>query len=168
MDNIWEIISGVLGILGFVGSVINLIYTFMISRKKLNLWIGSYGIKPYFQGEEFAIVRYRIDNLSQMAITITRIKLIVDGKAYDSHFVPEIADDRKITKGDEIIYSQTTATDVVPINLEPLASRGGFLGFAIPQDTLPTGQTNLTLEICTNRGKATQKTVTLNEDILFH
>lgn len=167
MDDIWEIISGILGILGFVGSVINLIYTFVINRKKLNLWIGGYGVKHYFNGDEFATVRYRIDNLSQAPITITRIKLVVDGKAYDSYFVPELADKREIKQGDEITYCQTIATDVVPINLDSLASKGGFLGFAIPRGILSNGQTNLTFEICTNRGKAIQKKTTLNEDTLF-
>lgn len=50
------------------------------------------------------------------------------------------------------------------VNLGSLASHSGFLGFVIPQDMKLENDKCLTFEICTNRGRAIQKTFALYED----
>lgn len=162
----WEIISGVLGIIGFIFSVVNFVYFFATKKKKFVVCFARYGIKPHFGSSQLMLVQYRFDNLSQESLTITQIRLIVKDNKFNCYHIPYPAIQTKLTQGDNVNFDITIPTDVMPINLGALASQGGYLGFQVPEDTLPEGETHLTFEICTNRGKPFQKTFVLNEDNL--
>lgn len=50
---------------------------------------------------------------------------------------------------------------LLPINLSSLEAFSGYLAFLVPRDTVSEQEKYLTFEICTNRGKAFQKTFLL-------
>lgn len=160
-------IIDILGAAGFVISVVNLTYFFIVRKKKLSLCVCTYGTKPHFDKMERLIIQYRFDNLSQLPITITRMRLLIDNTFYDSNFTPVIAEDVKVSRGNEVTYQNAATTDTLPLNLDALASRGGYLWFAVPRGTLQNGEKPLTFQICTNRGKPVQKTFSLLSDVLI-
>ena len=162
----WEIISGVLGIIGFIFSVVNFVYFFATKKKKLVICFERYGIKPHLGNNVIALVQYRLDNLSQEPITITQVRLIINDNKYNCFHIPYPAIQSKITRGETVRFDYTCSTDVMPINLGSRVSQGGYPGFQVPEDTLSENETRLTFEICTNRGKPFQKTFVLNEDSL--
>lgn len=156
--------SEILGIAGFIISLINFAYFFIIRRKNIVVNFGSYGIKNYFKNQKMLSIHYRFDNNSQLSTAITRIQLIIDNKKYDCDNMSIIATKYSYKEGNETVYRHFTKTDILPINLLPLESRSGYLGFVIPRDILSNVEKVLTFRICTNRGKAVQKTFVLHED----
>lgn len=160
----WSAISGIIGILGFVISVVNLVYFLLVRKKKLTIRFSTYGVRNYCR-EKVAIVAYQFDNNSQLPISITRIKLITSVGEYDCSNRIHIAEEFKRTTGGVTTLQKEIYTDHAPINLPSLGSQSGFLAFVIPPNTLSNGEKALTFRIYTNRGKAVQKTFALFEDI---
>lgn len=163
-----NIIIDVLGVVGFLFSVVNFIYFFVIRMKKLRFVFSTYGIRDYFDSSDIVMVRLQIDNLSQLPISITRIQLLRNEKSFDSYHYRQKAAEFKTVAGDRIISEDSTYTTVLPINLSPLGAYSGFLAFVVPRDTLPRHEKSLTFRICTNRGRAIQKTFELHEEYLSH
>lgn len=157
-------LSQLLGIAGFVISLINLIYFFITHRKRLICYFGDYGIQPHIKDTQLLLIHYRIDNASQLPISVTRIRIVLNGSKYDCSTRKLLAEEQSYKKNAECLYEDVSTTDVLPVNLGSLASHSGFLGFVIPQDMKLENDKCLTFEICTNRGKAIQKTFALYED----
>lgn len=161
----WIIISGILGVLGFIISLINLIHYFAIRRVNLDIAFLKYSVNDYTFGNDRIFVQYRIDNKSQLPIAITDIQLIIDGKSYLADYLPhEIFSYCKRSKG-EIVEYLPKYNDILPINLNELSSRSDFLVFVIPQGILKEGEKDLTFQIRTNRHMEVQKTFVLNESV---
>lgn len=159
----WIIISGILGILGFIISLINLIHYFAIRRVNLDIAFLKYSVNDYTFGNDRIFVQYRIDNKSQLPIAITDIQLIIDGKSYLTDYLPhEIFSYCKRSKG-EIVEHLPKYNDKLPINLNSLSFRSDFLAFVVPRGILKEGEKDLTFQIRTNRHMEVQKTFALNE-----
>ena len=159
----WIIISGILGILGFIISLINLIHYFAIRRVNLDISFLKYSVNDYTYGNERIFVQYRFDNKSQLPITITDIQLIINNKSYLSDYLPhEIFSYCKRSKG-EIVDYHPKYNDKLPINLNELSSRSDFLVFVVPQGTLKEDEKQLTFQIRTNRHMEARRTFALNE-----
>ncbi len=154
-----------LGILGFIISLINIIYFLVVRRKKVTVNFGDYGIRSLRKNSDLLLIHYRFDNNSQLSIAITRVRILISGKEFDCDRGVHIAEKFKNEENHKEVYSKITTTDILPINLAPLASQSGFLGFVIPQDILLNGEKSLTFRIYTNRGKVIQKTFALYEDV---
>ncbi len=161
------IISSILGFLGFVISLINFIYFFIIRKRNITLCFNCLGVQKYLNNKNKLFIHYRFDNNSQLDIAITRIQIKVKNEFIDCNIQSLLAEETVRRVGKKVIDKQTIYTDTLPINLAPLASQSGFLSFLIPQDTVSNNETNLTLKICTNRGKVIQNTFSLHEDYKF-
>lgn len=153
-----------MGILGFVISVINFIYFFVIRRKRLTIRFGDYGIRKYRNNFDLLTVHYQFENNSQLPLSITRVKIIIDNNKYDCDRKKHTAETNQVKRNAEVITLETK-TDILPINLASLEARSGFLSFPIPQDSVSTADKVLNFEISTNRGIPFQKTFPLYEDI---
>lgn len=158
----WEIISGVIGILGFVISVAEGIYLFFKQKRHLTFSLETAYIKGMEKKEVY--IRYRVDNLSEQPISITRFQLIVNNKMYDANFIPQYAADSQFKRGQEVIFHEVIGTDRLPINLDALESHGGYLSFLLHSDTPPDLETPLNFRVSTNRGKPFQMTLSQNGD----
>ncbi len=78
----WTIISGVLGIMGFAISIINLIHYFISRRVNLEIRIKEYGVLPAAKGMERVFVHYQIDNKSQLPVSVTDMQLVIGNDLY--------------------------------------------------------------------------------------
>lgn len=166
--SIFSIIGNIIGILGFIISIINFIYYFLIRRKKLNIRFETMATRKYFDSKNVAIVKCIFENQSQLPISITRIQLIINNELYDCENLPVIAEKITRKQNNEVYDEDIIKTNSTPINLMALSAFSGYFAFAIPKDTLSNSDKSLTFQICTNRGKAVQKTFVLNEDVLLH
>ena len=161
----WEIISGVLGILGFVLSFINLVVIIFSRRKKVTANFEKCKSRyRYFNGN-MMMIKYRFDNHSELPVSITRIRFYVDKTYYDVYPHPLRVAESKYNNG-KAYYRNVEESTTLPISLAPLGSVGGYLFFRVPLNMIPTDERPLTFQICTNRGKAIQKTFAPHEDIL--
>lgn len=161
-----ENITFLIAIIGFIVSIINLSYFFIIRKINLTVCFGNYGIKNYYQNKKILLIHYRFDNSSQLAIAITKIQILIDNNAYECDIRKNIAEKYERKRGSQLVCENITYTDILPINIPPLASCSGYLGFVIPPDIMSTHEKALTFRICTNRGRAIQKTFALHEDTI--
>lgn len=160
---IWTIISGIIGILGFFISMINLIHYFISRRVILEIRIKEYGVRSAAQGKERVFVHYQIDNKSQLPVSVTDMQLVIDGNVYTEDSNTHEILSYKHTIGKETVTYQPTFNSHVPISIECLSSHSDYLAFVIPPDILKNGEKALTFRIRTNRGKETQRSFALNE-----
>ena len=155
----------VIGIIGFVLSAINFIYFLIIRRKKLSLNFYIHSIADYFDKKQRLKIFFCIENHSQLPISITRIRLLLNEKYYDCESSPMIVEEWSRKRNGKVYDQDIIKTKSLPFNLNPLMAESGYIGFLIPQGTLSGSEKSLTFQICTSRGKAVQKTFVLHEDV---
>lgn len=158
----WEIISGILGILGFVISLVNLIHYFLTRRMNLEIKIIEFALREYSDDKKRIFLHYQANNKSTLPIAITDIQLIVRGTYYNEDYNTHRVLDYESKRKDRIEYVPTY-NDHLPITLPEFSSHAGYLVFVIPQDIAQDVGTGLTFQIRTNRCKELQKTFALNE-----
>lgn len=147
----WDVISGVIGILGFVISTIEAIILIKANKRNLNFHLYA----AYVRGTDpkEIIIRYRIDNLSSRPITLTNVELFICGFKYECNYISRYATESTFTSGGKVIFCEVKGTDTLPINLAPHESHGGHLSFSVPTDNQPYLETPLSFRVSTNRGK---------------
>lgn len=163
--SIFDLIGNITGILAFIISVINFVYFFVIRKKKLNVRFGDIGVRDSFNSNLLLKVHYSFENRSQLPISITRIQVVLNEKLYDCERLPQVIEEITRKRGTEIYDRDVLKSNSVPINLPALGATSGFLAFLVPQGTVSNSDKALTFRICTNRGKAVQKTFSLHEDV---
>lgn len=161
--DLWTIISGIIGILGFVISLINAIHYFMIRKVNLDIKIIEYGVREYASNNDIVFVHYQIDNKSQLPISVIDMQLVIDGVPFSEDSCTHEILSYKHKIGKEIVDYQPTYNSHIPISLSNLSSRADYLAYVIPRDSLKNGEKFLTFQIRTNRGKEIQRTFALNE-----
>ena len=75
----WVIISGILGIAGFLISLINLINYFVSHKVNLEITMLVYAYKLGVQGKKRLFIHYKLNNKSQLPISVTDIQLVLNG-----------------------------------------------------------------------------------------
>lgn len=164
--SIFSVVTSVLALLFSLYGIISA----QIEKHK-NLWIRIDGVFPQHcpterngKSVDTIMVRYMVFNKSQMPIAITRMRLITDKEKQDAEPRQHLAEHSTHRQNDETYAEVIVKSDVLPIRLECLGATSGYLAFLMPPD-IPSGhETTVTFEICTNRGKAVQKTFVLHED----
>ncbi len=165
---VWDIIKTIgtiTGILGFIISVINLVYFFVIRRRKLIVRLGRFGVCDHSGSNNLLKVNLCFDNLSQLPISITRIQLVLNNELIDCENIPMIIEEVSRTKSGKIYDQDFIKSTRPPINLSPLQAESVYFAFLIPQDTLSNSDKQMSFRICTNRGKAVEKKLSLNENL---
>lgn len=82
----WVIISGILGIAGFLISLINLINYFVSHKVNLEITMLEYAYKLGVQGKKRLFIHYKLNNKSQLPISVTDIQLILNGIEYTEDY----------------------------------------------------------------------------------
>jgi hypothetical protein len=159
----WTIVSGIIGILGFIISAINIIHYFISRRVNLEIRIKAYGVRSAAGGKERVFVHYQIDNKSQLPVSVTDMQLVIGDDVYTEDSNTHEILSFKHTQGKELLTYQPTFNSHVPISLACLSSHSDYLAFVIPPNILKNGEKALTFRIRTNRGKETQRSFALNE-----
>lgn len=159
-----SLVVDIIGIIGFILSLINFVYVLENNRKKLNIRFGDMNVSDYYEGKDVLKVHFSFENESQLPISITRIQLVIEKELYDCLRLPVIIEEVTRKRETEIYDRDLIKSISVPINLDSLSAESGFLAFSIPQDKLSKNEKVLTFRICTNRGKAIQKSFLLHAD----
>lgn len=158
----WIMISSIFGALGFILSLINIIYYFISRRVNFEMKILRTSSRNYLNGQKRLIIHYQINNNSNLPISITDMQLIIDDNKYCEDFnTHEIFAYHYVS--DEKEEYVPTYNEHLPINLPMLSSHSGYLVYAVPEDTEKALETGLNFEIRTNRHMVTQMTFSLNE-----
>ena len=175
--NIMNIFTGVSAIIALIISITNFAYLYYTKKKKITVYFGKTVLSKYTIGvpdsngneKEMHIFKmhFRIDNRSQLPISITQIRILIDGVQYDSEPRPYMAETFCEKTGKEIQDKGVIRTEVLPIYLNSLASHSGYLAFLIPPNTLSGHETTLNFQICTTRGKAIENTLALHVEHRF-
>lgn len=148
----WIIISGILGILGFIISLINLIHYFITRMVNLEIIIKRYAVLDYVRGTNKVTVHFQVTNNSQLPISITDMRLIVDGEKYsEDSCTHQVMTYRRDHNG--LIESNPTYNNHLPIVLDTLASKSAYLVFVVPKGKVQNHDKTVTFEVCTNRSK---------------
>lgn len=159
-----SLVVDIIGIIGFILSLINFVYVLENNRKKLNIRFGDMNVSDYYEGKDVLKVHFSFENESQLPISITRIQLVIEKELYDCLRLPVIIEEVTRKRGTEIYDRDLIKSIPVPINLDSLSAESGFLAFSISQGKLSKNEKVLTFRICTNRGKAIQKSFLLHAD----
>lgn len=155
----WEIISGVLGILGFAISVVQLISSAIGNRRNLLFHLDA----AYIRGNSL-LIRYRVDNLSDKAINLTSVQLITDSGAINANYISIFATESTYRSGEDVIFHQSKGTDTLPINLSAGESHGGHLSFVFSEDSQPSLEMPLSFRVSTSHGEPFQMKLSQNGD----
>lgn len=158
----WVIISGILGILGFIISMTNLIHYFVSRRINLEIKITEFALRDGSRGNKRIFVHYQMNNKSHLPITVTDMQLVILEKTYIEDFnTHEVISYKHTGKG--INEYVPTYNEHLPINLPMLSSHAGYLVFSVPANIVENVDKDLTFQIRTNRHKEVQKIFALNE-----
>lgn len=162
-----SIIVDIIGIAGFILSVINVFYHYISNRKRITICFGNYALNVFDRknNKELLIIHFKIANLSQIPISITRIQILVNETLFDSDVRPHIAEEFTWSHGDKPYHSVVIESKILPININSLGAESGYIAFVVPRDKISDFEKALNFRICTNRGKAVQKTFSLHEDV---
>lgn len=158
---ILKIVGSFAGILGFIISLINIIYFFAIRRKNLYIRFGKMGVTKA-SSMDLLKVQYSFENSSQLPISVTRVQLLVNDKYYDCYDLPMIIEKAERARNGEIYDRDYIKSKSVPVNLLPLQADSGYFVFLIPRGTVSNSCQHLSFRICTNRGSAIEKTFELS------
>lgn len=163
----WEIISGILGILGFILSVGQIIYLIIKRRRKMIFCLSN---DLRFDKNQLHMY-YRVDNLSSLPIALTRIRLIIGKEKFDAHFISirafSCSEELLIEDTRAPIFNKAVGTDILPVNLDPNYSHGGVLAFQLPKEIQLNLEAPLNLEISTSRGKTVKISLKRHENVLI-
>lgn len=165
----WEIISGILGILGFILSVGQIIYSILKRRRKMIFCLtNDLRLNDKSYNKNYLHMPYRVDNLSSLPIALTRVRFIIGKENFDAHFISmhAFSSIEEDSNGDTI-FDEAVGTDTLPVNLDPNYSHGGVLIFQIPKEIYLNLEAPLNLEISTSHGKTVEISLKLHENILI-
>lgn len=154
-------ITTVIAVAGFIISCATVIYQAVSKRKRLRVRVLSY--------DAYKNVMYLtmlFENLSQLPVSITNILYIEEGEEFNCTSIPVKISESTERCGSEIIERRISYSEKMPIQLEPLGAASGIILFEKMPARLKNVPKSLTFLICTNRGKAIQKTLELSPDIL--
>ncbi len=163
---VWTIISGIIGVLGFILSAINFIYIFVKSRCKFEIELIESSVLPSSRGAKIT-ARLQFNNLSQLPVSITDLKILVDGNKYrvDDLTHKVLSYENRI--GKEVVARVPTYNSHIPVTLDSLGSYAGYFVFLIPRNIpVPDGKI-LEFEVHSNRGLVIQPTLSLNHPQIF-
>ena len=153
----WIVISGILGILGFIISAINLIHYFVSHSVNLEITVLEYKLKEYTNGNVLMQVQYMLSNKSQLPISITNMEMVVNDKLYPTERRTHTLDIYYYKVNGQTVDRNPIYNSYTPINLESLGSTLGDFVYILPPEVEPDYRNGMLFEISTNRSQAVRK-----------
>lgn len=143
----FENITFLLGLIGSVGTAWQVIQ----SRRKIRLSLPYFG---YSAEKQLALAYIQFDNLSNSAVSITDVSIVINGITYPCNKLPTIvaSSDRKI--GGKTVSSDSLYNMSLPVCLSGYGGSSGYFVFQIPLESVPPDSTRRTFLISTSRGSS--------------
>lgn len=166
------VITPIVAALSFVLSLINSIILFKDKMRHFSVLFDDFYVTDYcitHHDGKFNVVKvkYIFSNKSQLPISITRIRMIIDDLYVDVDILPHVVEHSAYNVGKEKISQNVLESTVLPIQISGLGANSGFLAFQIPNGLLTGDETTLKFQIFTTRGKSIEKEFKLHEEIDF-
>ncbi len=153
-----ENITFVLALIGSVGTIATWIRSYIINKRNVI-------IRPIAnKSKDNKILLYLFfENRSRLPISITAISVLFDGVYYPCRYQPQkvISDQR--TVGGKVVSLQDYYNITFPVQLGSLDSSSGYVLFVIPQDVQIPDSKTLTFQVSSNRGKAFEMKLSLDQ-----
>ena len=136
-----------LGLIGSIGTAWQVIR----SRRNLHLSLPYFG---YSQEKQLALAYIQFDNLSNSAISITDVSIVIEGITYPCNKLPitVASSDRRI--GEKTVSYSSLYNMALPVCLSGYGGSSGYFVFQIPLESVPLDSTHRTFLISTNRGSS--------------
>jgi hypothetical protein len=143
----FENITFLLGLIGSVGTAWQVIQ----SRRKIRLSLPYFG---YSAEKQLALAYIQFDNLSNSAVSITDISIVINGNIYPCDKLPTIvaSSNRKI--GGKTVSSGSLYNMSLPVCLSGYGGSSGYFVFQIPLESAPSDSTHQRFLISTSRGSS--------------
>lgn len=158
-----EIITLALAIFGSLGTLITWFFGWYKSRKKLSAQIVKYTVM-----ESIFVAYVILNNKSSAPLIINSVALTFNEANYPCYEIPKKIFENTNIKGNEIVSSHEYYSVQFPINLAPSYGTSCYLAFDIPQGILATLSTHVTLSVASNRGKAFQIQLKLENNVYWN
>lgn len=142
-------------IVGFLGTV----HTVLMQRKKLKLSVITYSFYNHC-----VLMYVSITNCSHLSISISNISIVHDNICYPCAFIPKKVKETTHTIGKQVVNRKEEYSIEFPINLSSLAGTSGYLYFDKLPNTYPISPTTLTVQVSSNRGKATKMILSIPQE----
>lgn len=168
-----KIFTGVAAIIALILEVVQFSISLRENRKNITIKFDCISVSHYtltYKGKHAQVVKigYSFANYSQLPIAFTRIRLFAKERYFDSEPRPYVVEHFS-NKINGVTFNQDIIkTTILPIRLEALGAQAGYLAFLIPKGILSGNEKALTFQICTNRGKIIEKTLSLHEEYRFY
>ena len=139
----FENITFLLGLIGSVGTAWQVIQ----SRRKIRLSLPYFG----YSAEKQLALAY---NLSNSAVSITDISIVINGNIYPCDKLPTTVASFERKIGGKAVSSNSLYNVPLPICLSGYGGSSGYFVFQIPLESAPPASTRQTLLISTSRGSS--------------
>lgn len=143
----FENVSFMLGLIGSAGTAWQVIQ----SRRKIRLSLPYFG---YSAEKQLALAYIQFDNLSNSAVSITDVSIVINGITYPCDKLPTTvaSSERKI--GGKTVSSNSLCNAPLPVCLSGYGGSSGYFVFQIPLGSAPPASTQQMFLISTNRGSS--------------
>lgn len=156
----FENITFLLGLIGSVGTAWQVIQ----SRRKIRLSLPYFG---YSAEKQLALAYIQFDNLSNSAVSITDVSIVINGITYPCNKLPTIvaSSGRKI--GGKTVSSDSLYNMSLPVCLSGYGGSSGYFVFQIPLESVPPDSTHRTFLISTSRGSSFRVELKLDREYFY-
>lgn len=158
-----ENITFILALVGSIGTVSGWVYSFATSRKNISINVIAYSAL-----QDKVLFYLSLANKSRLPISITALSVQIDGVYYPCKHIPQKVASTQRTVNGKIVSSYDYFSLQIPIELGSLGSTSGYILFVLPKGVCMPDSKTLNLQISSNRGKAIETKLSLDQtmDIL--
>lgn len=151
-----ENITFMLALIGSLGTITGWIYTYISTRKNINMRVVAYSAK-----DNKMLLYLSFENKSRLTISITDLALKVEDTYYSCRHIPQRVTSTQHYLGNQILNSVDYYNIQMPIELGGLGSTSGYVLFVLPKGIYISSANVLTFQVSSNRGKAFEMKLSL-------
>lgn len=153
-------VTFILAVFGSIGTITSWIYAYFATRKNIILRVIAYQAK-----NNILLTYLSFENKSRLAISITNLALKVNGTYFPCRHLPQRVTSSQQSIGGKIVSSIDYYNIRLPIELGGLGSNSGYVLFVLPKGVGIPDSKILTLQVVSNRGKAVETTLPLDQTL---
>lgn len=150
----YETLIDLISVFAFILSLASWVYILISQRRRITIKVYTCRIC-----DKSPLFYMSFENMSRLPVSITRITLISNDTHTDCVLIPkEVLATTKML-GNEIQNQDRFYSEKMPINLDSLSCKSGYVYFESEQQLLSIPATSATFRVYTNRGRLRKKTL---------
>lgn len=155
-----ENITFALSLFSAVCVVLGWLHSYLITRKKFNLYVVAY--TALFNSAWFYIA---FENKSRLPVSINTISILIDGTYYPCRYIPQVVREKEHYTGNKTEITERQYSIPFPVNLPSLGATSGFVLFVFPTGIALPPSKNVNFQVSSNRGKAIEMKLPLDQTL---